>query len=285
MSKVVLSIQSAVAYGHVGNAAAQPALNRLGCDVWRVDTVAFSNHPGHGAFTGRVVPTDEVAALVRGLDDIGVLGRVDAVLSGYLGMAETAGAVVDAVERVRRQRSGALYLLDPVIGDNGRTYVRAGVPEAIRDRLLPLADVAAPNPFELGWLTGQDIVDEASALAAGRALCRRLRKDGPAIVIATGVRQATDRLATLAITRDGAWRASAPFIARSFSGTGDLFAALVLGWLLRDGSIGLALSRALAGLTAVLQATLAADADELKLIDMLDRIAAPVPLWPVEQIV
>jgi pyridoxine kinase len=284
MAKIALSIQSAVTYGLVGNAAAQPALQRLGCDVWRIDTVAFSNHPGHGGFRGRIVPAREVAALIAGLDDLGVFGRVDAVLSGYLGTAETADPVATAVDRVRHANRQAIYMLDPVIGDDGRSFVRPGVAEAIRDRLLPQADIATPNPYELGWLTGATVEDEAGALAAARALRPRLRQDGMSTVVVTGVPQGRERLVTLAVGRDGVWRASVPRIARSVNGTGDLFAALLLGWLLRDGSIGLALARALAGLAAVMQATLAADADELRLIDALDRIAAPSPLWPVERV-
>ena len=284
MAKTVLSIQSAVTYGMVGNAVAQPALQRLGCDVWRIDTVTFSNHPGHGAFTGRIVPAPEIAQLVQGLDNLGVLDRVDAVISGYLGSADTAEAVADAVVRVRRANPDAIYVLDPVIGDGGRRFVKPGVAEAIVDRLLPLADLVTPNPYELGWLTDGIANDEIGALAAARALRPRLRQEGLATVVVTGVPQGHDRLTTLALTADGTLRASQSRIARSTNGTGDLFAALLTGWLLRDGSIGMALARTIAGLVAVMQATLAADADELRLLDALDRVAAPAPLWPVERL-
>lgn len=283
MAKTVLSIQSAVTYGMVGNAVAQPALQRLGCDVWRIDTVAFSNHPGHGAFAGRIVPAQEIATLIDGLDALGVLGRVDVVISGYLGSAETAEAVANAVARVRRANPAALYVLDPVIGDGGRSFVKPGVATAIGDRLLPLADLVTPNPFELGWLAAAEVADETGALAAARALRPRLRPDGLATVVATGVPHGHDRLTTLALTADGTLRTSQPRVARSVNGTGDLFTALLTGWLLRDGSIGMALARTIAGLVAVMQATLAADADELRLIDALDRVASPAPLWPVER--
>ena len=146
----VLSIQSSVVYGHVGNRAAVPALERLGHDVWPVDTVAFSNHPAHGSFRGRIVPAAEVRDLIEGLAARGVLGRCDAVLSGYLGDPATGAVVEDAVARVRAANPRTLYCCDPVIGEVGRgAYVRAGVPEAFRDRLVPLADIVTPNPFEL----------------------------------------------------------------------------------------------------------------------------------------
>ena len=112
----VLSIQSSVVYGRVGNRAAVPVLERLGHDVWPLDTVAFSNHPAHGTFRGRVVPAAEVAALVDGLAARGVFGRCHAVLSGYLGDPPTAAVVADAVARVRSVSPGVLYCCDPVIG-------------------------------------------------------------------------------------------------------------------------------------------------------------------------
>ena len=167
----VLSIQSTVTYGRVGNRAAVFALERLGHEVWPIDTVAFSNHPAHGGFRGRVVPAAEVSALVEGLDARGVLGRCDAVLSGYLGEPETAAVVADAVARVRAANPAALYCCDPVIGEVGRgVYVRAGIADAFRERLVPLADIVTPNPFELELLTGIAPSTLEGARAAARAL-------------------------------------------------------------------------------------------------------------------
>src|SRR5262245_61529561 len=150
----VLTIQSAVSYGHVGNSAAVFILQRLGHEAWPVDTVRFSNHPGHGGFRGRVTPAEDLSELILGLEERGFLARVDAVLSGYLGAADQGPVVADAAARVRTANPEALWLLDPVIGDRGRVFVRAGVPDFIRDVAMPQADVLTPNAFELEYLTG-----------------------------------------------------------------------------------------------------------------------------------
>src|SRR5712691_10542060 len=92
----LLSINSHVAYGHVGNAAAVFALQRLGCEVWPVHTALFSNHAGHGSFRGEMVEASAVGDLVRGIEERGVLARCDGVLSGYLGRTETGEAILEA---------------------------------------------------------------------------------------------------------------------------------------------------------------------------------------------
>lgn len=277
----VLSIQSAVAYGHVGNAAAQPALHRLGHTVWRVDTVGFSNHPGHGKFAGQVRPAAEVGAILHGLADLGVYGDCAAVLSGYLGEAGTAGAVSDAVTQVKRANPQAVYLLDPVMGDAGRVYVRDGVPLAMAGTLLPLADIVAPNAFELSLLADRPVSDMPTAISAARALLER----GPSLVLATGLRLAGGRVATLAVTQTEAHAVTAPWIDRPIFGTGDLFGALFLGhWLDAPGDAVRALQLAASGMAEAVAATDAANGSELVLIPNLERICLPPVLLPAERI-
>jgi pyridoxine kinase len=233
----VLSIQSAVAYGHVGNAVAVPALQMLGHEVWRVDTVAFSNHPGHGQFAGAVRSAQDVATVLQGIKALGVLAECDAVLSGYLGEAETSGPIADMADAVRQARPDGLYVLDPVIGDDGRIFVRDGVLETIRDRLVPRADIVLPNPSELGWLTGGAVEGREGLINAARALLSQ----GPKLVIVTGIGE-TDEMASYAIAANAVWRASAPRRERRFNGTGDLFAALFTGWFLRSNDPARALA-------------------------------------------
>src|SRR5437762_4577514 len=152
----ILSIQSWVAYGHVGNAAAMFPLQRLGHEVWAVNTVQFSNHPGHGGFRGQVFPADCVREVVAGIADRGLLPKCDAVLSGYLGDASIGDAVLEAVSAAKAANPRALYCCDPVIGDVGTgVYVRAGIAEFMRQRAVPAADIVTPNHFELQQLTGQ----------------------------------------------------------------------------------------------------------------------------------
>src|SRR5712671_8102890 len=180
----VLSVQSWVACGNVGNTAALFPLQRLGVETWSLNTVAFSNHTGYGKWRGAAVPASEIAALFEGIAELGVLPRCDAVLSGYLGEAETGPVLLDIVARVKEANPRALYCCDPVMGDVGLGYyVRAGIPEFFRDRALALADVVTPNRFELEWLTGGPVRSLTEAGAAATALRRR----GPAIVLATSI--------------------------------------------------------------------------------------------------
>src|ERR687894_1205050 len=163
----VLSIQSHVAYGHVGNSSAVFPLQRLGIEVWPVHTVQFSNHTGYGAWTGRVFDGQAIDEVVQGIADRGVLGRCDAVLSGYLGSADIGHAVVQTVGRVREANGEAVYCCDPVIGDVGRgVFVRPGIPEFMREVAVPAADLVTPNHYELDHLAGTttrtlDEVEEA----------------------------------------------------------------------------------------------------------------------------
>lgn len=252
---------------------------RLGHEVWRLDTVAFSNHPGHGSFSGRVVPPAEIAELLRGLKALGVLGDCRAVLSGYLGEAGTAAVVADAVSSAKSANPKAIYLLDPVIGDGGRVFVRPGVPEAIAKKLVPLADICTPNVFELEQLTGMQVTDLGSARVAAHAL----RRHGPRTVILTGLPE-NGRISTLAVTNNGLWRVTAPRVDRPLNGTGDLISALILGHYLDSGSVPEALGLAASGMAEAIEATVAAGRRELALVAALERIVHPPKPIEVEKI-
>ena len=275
----ILSIQSSVVYGHVGNSVAALPLMRLGHEVWRLDTVAFSNHPGHGGFSGRVVPPAEIAELLRGLKALGVLSDCRAVLSGYLGEAGTAAVVADAVSSAKSANPKAIYLLDPVIGDGGRVFVRPGVPEAIAKKLVPLADICTPNVFELEQLTGMQVTDLGSARVAAHAL----RRQGPRTVILTGLPE-NGRISTLAVTNNGLWRVTVPRVDRPLNGTGDLISALILGHYLDSGSVPDALRLAASGMAEAIEATVAAGRRELALVAALERIVHPPKPIEVEKI-
>ena len=266
----ILSIQSAVSYGYVGNSVAVPALQRLGCEVWRIDTVALSNHPGHGAHQGSARPPAELSALLDGMQRLDLLADCQAVVSGYLGAAGTAEVIVDAVASVRSATSGPLYICDPVIGDDGRVFVEPDTAAAIRDRLVPMADILTPNLFELGWLTGRPEDQPGEIIDAARDLVER----GPTSVIVTGVRQG-DMIGAVLVDADGASAAMAPRCDRSFNGTGDLFTALIAGWLVKSKSRLEALALAVAGLDVVTRATERAGRRELDLIGALPAIVDP----------
>ena len=268
----VLSIQSWVACGNVGNTAALFPLQRLGCETWSLNTVSFSNHTGYGKWRGAAVPASEIAGLFEGIAELGVLPRCDAVLSGYLGDAEVGPVVLDIVARVKQANPRALYCCDPVMGDVGPGwYVRAGIPEWYRDRALAVADIATPNRFELEWLTGSRIGTMAEAGAAAQALRRR----GPGIVLVTSVEAGPDRVAVAAAGPDGIWAVEAPKLPIEATGCGDALAALFLGWLLKEKPLPEALALAVAAIWGVLEATVAAGGGELALIAAQDELVAP----------
>jgi pyridoxine kinase len=279
----ILSIQSAVAYGHVGNSAAVFPLQRLGFEVWPVNTVLFSNHTGYGAWRGFVVPVDQVREIIGGIEERGVLPRCRAVLSGYLGDAALGAVVLDTLGRIRARRPDVVYTCDPVMGDLDRGFfVRPGIPELFRDQAVPAADIVTPNQFELAWLAGQEIASVADALAAAA----KVRRTGPRLVCCTSL-ETPDRpgeLAVLADTEAGSWIVWTPRLETSLNGTGDVFAALLLAFHLETGRADLALAQATSAMFALVEATHRADARELQLVSSQDRLRNPTRLFEAERL-
>ena len=268
----VLSIQSWVACGNVGNTAALFPLQRLGFDTWSLNTVAFSNHTGYGKWRGAAVPASEIATLFEGIAELGVLPRCDAVLSGYLGEAETGPVLLDIVARVKQANPRALFACDPVMGDVGPGwYVRAGVPEFYRDRAVALADIMTPNRFELEWLTGTPVSTLAEAGAAAAALQAR----GPGIVLVTSLELAVDRIAAVAVGPDGVWAVETPRLPIEATGCGDAVAALFLAGLLKGKPLPEALAATIAAIYGVIEATMRSPDGELALIAAQDELVSP----------
>jgi len=268
----VLSVQSRVAYGHVGNAAAVFPLQCLGIEAWALDTVAFSNHTGHGKWRGDIVAAESVAALFEGIADLGVLPSIDAVLSGYIGTAETGAVLLDIVARVRAANPRARFCCDPVIGDvDTGSYVRDGVAEFFRDAALALADIVTPNRFELEFLTGREIASLPDAAEAAASL----RGRGPEIVLVTSLDAVPGHLTMLASGPDGAWAVDTPHLPAMLNGCGDVTAALFLGHLLNGAGPGDALSRTAASMFAVIETTLGLGRYELALVAAREELAHP----------
>jgi len=279
----VLSIQSSVAYGHVGNAAAVFCLRRAGVDVWPVDTVAYSNHPGYGAYGGRVRGADEVAEVVDGLNAIGVLSRCRAVLTGYLGDA-AAAAVLRAVATAKTANKDAFFCCDPVMGDReGGRYVTDEVAHAVCDTLVPAADVLVPNHFELETLAGRPLATLADTVAAAD----QLRASGPGTVVVTSLETegTTDgEIANLLVTGDGAWMVVTPRLPLRAKGAGDALAALLVAGLINGQPPVAALERAVSSVLAVIEATVTAGDRELRLIAAQDALVAPPRLFPAQAV-
>jgi pyridoxine kinase len=275
-----------VAYGHVGNASAVFPLQRLGAEVWAINTVQFSNHPGYGAWTGDVFTGESVRALVDGVAARGALARCDAVLSGYMGDEAIGAAILDAVARTRAANPDAVYCCDPVIGDAGAgVYVRPGIPALIRDRALALADIATPNRFELEHLTGLPCGTLDEAKRAVVALQGLMRPDGLRAVLLTSLE--TDEtpagsLDLLAAEAGVFHLLRTPRLALAANGAGDAIAALFLFHRLASGSARTALERAGSSIHGLLARTLAAGSRELLTVQAQDEFVAPSRLFASE---
>jgi pyridoxine kinase len=278
----ILSIQSHVAYGHVGNAAATFSLQRLGVEVWSIHTVQFSNHTGYGAWRGEVFGAALVRELVQGIEERGVLSSCDGVLSGYMGSAEIGGAILDAVSRVKALNGNASYCCDPVIGDFGHgVFVRSGIPEFMRERAVPAADIVTPNHFELDYLSG---VASKTIGETGRA-CAVLQAMGPKTVLVTSLHvedTPKDSIDLLACGSDGRFRVRTPLLDISVNGAGDAIAALFFFHVLNGGSTADALSKAASSIFGLLKRTQEAGAREIELVAAQKELVRPSRVFPPE---
>jgi pyridoxine kinase len=283
----ILSIQSSVSYGHVGNSAAVFPLQRIGHEVWPVHTVLFSNHTGYGAWRGPVVPGADVHEVIIGMEERGALAEVDLVLSGYQGSPEIAEVVLDAVDRVKAANPAAAYACDPVMGnaDSG-CFVHPAIPPLLKDRVVPRADVITPNQFELGELTGLPL-SEAADLGDVLGAADAARSLGPGAVLVTSVRHASQPRETLemvAVTGDGAWGVRTPRLAMHANGSGDVTAALFAAHLVATGEPATALARTASSVFDLLVNTLDAGGGELRLVESQASYADPRLQFEVERL-
>jgi pyridoxine kinase len=271
----LLSIQSSVAFGHVGNSAAVFPLQRLGIEAWPVNTVHFSNHTGYGEWHGPLLSEDDLRAVILGVEERGALARVAGVLSGYQGAEQVGQVVLDTVARVKELNPSAVYCCDPVMGDVGRgMFVRPGIPEFMRDSVVPAADVITPNHFELDFLSGRETRTVADVLDAVDAV----RVTGPRTVLVTSV--LTDEtpegsVDVVAVSDEGAWSSRTPLLPITPNGCGDVTAAVFLAHLLRTGSAETALQQVTSTVFGILEATIEAGTREIQLVAAQDVIADP----------
>jgi len=280
----ILSIQSSVAYGHVGNSAAVFPLQRLGHEVWPVNTVHFSNHTGYGAWRGPLLAADDVRDVIAGIEDRGVLGEADAVLSGYQGDPAVGAIILDTVAKVKELNPEAVYCCDPVMGDVGRgMFVRPGIPEFMRDTVVPRADIVTPNHFELDFLAGRTTTTLDEILDAADDV----RARGPRDVLVTSVLHGDvpeGRLDVVAVSDDGAWAVETPLLPITPNGCGDVTAALYLAHLRTTGSAAEALARTTSSVYGILEATIAAGTREIQLVAAQDAIAEPPMSFEVRRL-
>lgn len=280
----ILSIQSHVAFGHVGNASAVFPMQRLGVEVWPIHTVQFSNHTGYGAWRGRVFDGPAIEDLVAGIAERGVLGTCDGVLSGYMGSADIGTAIVRAVASVRALNPQALYACDPVMGDTDRgIYVRPGIPEFMRVQAVPAADIVTPNQFELNHLSGLPtgtLAEAKRALASVHAL-------GPRVVLVTSLitdDTPDDAIDLLAGEGGHFWRLRTPRLHLDVNGAGDAIAALFLVHYARTRSAALALGMAGASIYGLLRRTAEAGSREILTVAAQDEFVTPSETFPVDTV-
>ena len=277
---LVLSIQSHVAYGHVGNDAAMLPLQLLGMEPVAVHTVQFSNHTGYGEFKGQVFTPAHVQDVLDGLRARNVLERCTAVLSGYLGDAGVGEAILAAVQEVRASHPKAYYLCDPVMGDVGRgVFVRPGIPDFLRKRALS-QPASSPQPLRIRTAVRRPALDSvAAAVQAARTMLGQMHEPSTALIVITSLRTSdlpSDQLATLAVTGDKAWLVQTPYIDLHPlpNGMGDVFAAVLLGHLIQDKPIPDTVSRAVSSLYALVSRTRPGQRD-LPLVACREQINAP----------
>lgn len=265
----VIVISSHVARGSVGNRAIVFALEALGFPVWSVPTILLPWHPGHGPAT-RIVPgPEQFSSFMRDLERAPWLGEVVGVLSGYLGSSSQADAVAHLVARVKERNPKALYLCDPVMGDKGGLYVPQDTAIALRDCLMPLADIATPNRYELEWMAGATLADTRATVDAAR-------NAAPSTMLVTSApAEAPGNVANLLVTGEQALRAEHRLIAKAPNGTGDVTSALFLARLLQGASPTDALAKATASVLEVLERAAERGADELMLETDAQCLIAP----------
>lgn len=252
----VLAISSQVVRGTVGLAATVPALQHLGHEVWALPTVLLASRPGLGRLVKRESPAADLADVLSALEGDGCWPSLDAVFAGYFPSPQSVVAAAAAIGRIKAAKPDIAVLVDPVLGDAGRLYVTPATAEAIRDALLPLATIATPNRFELGWLLGAAPRDPAEVAAGARRL-------GPPMVVVTSAQETATAIATLLVCEEMRVERETAKHTGPPNGAGDLFAGLLLGHLLRGAPSEAALDASLAALDRVLAASTGRDVLQL----------------------
>jgi len=264
-------MQSQVVGARVGNSVAAFAMERLGVRVFQLPTTLLGRRPDRGPPGGGPIPAETLSSLLEGLADDGVFGEIDAVVSGYIGDGEQVSVILDAVERIKAANPKAVYVCDPVLGDEGRVYVDGAIVDAVLNGLVPRADWLTPNAYELGMLTGREI----DGLQAGRDAARRIGKP----VVVSSIRTAIG-IGNLYSAPKAEWFCETPRLPRAPKGTGDLLSSLFVARRVRGEAPAVALEAATGAVYDVIVRALAAESEDLALPAAQDVLAEPVT-WPL----
>lgn len=274
----IIAISSHVVRGSVGNRAIVFSLETMGHPVWSMPTVILPWHPGHGPSTRISVPEAQFSSAI---DDI-IASRwgnaPKAVITGYFGEVGQVSAVARLVEALKGKNPQLTYLCDPVVGDLKGLYVAEPIAAAIRDELLPLADIATPNRYELGWLSGVELESNAQIMDAALSLGpRRVLVTSAIPMMSGGIGNLllTDRLAIMAEHR---------MVGNPPNGLGDLTAALFLSRLLKGEGEERALQMTTAAVFEILARSVKRGADELMLSEDYSSFATPMAMVQLRQL-
>jgi len=279
MPKRILSIQSHVVYGYVGNKSAVFPLQLLGFDVDIINSVHFSNHTGHPhGWEGDVLDGTQLTKLLNGLERNSLLSEAGFLLTGYIGSQSFLLSVKNVLQTLRKKstsQSSVKYICDPVLGDGGKFYVPPELVQVYKTELIPMADVVTPNQFEVEQLTGISVKTVVDAKLA----CEKLHNMGPSLVFITSmiINESTNQhdykdgratslaesIAIFASSRSSEpnstnemWRIDSPILPGSYTGTGDLCAALILAWTEEHpNDLALAMEKVIGTMHAVIQRT------------------------------
>lgn len=268
--KTVLSIQSQVVGARVGNSVAAFAMERLGVRVLQAPTTLLGRRPDHGPPGGGPIPAETLAALLDGLAADGIFAEVDAVLTGYLGTPEHVAVILDTVTRIRAANPKAIFVCDPVLGDEGKLFVSDAIADAMLNGLWQHADWLTPNAFELGLLTGRTV----DSLNAARDAARRIGKP----VLCSSIRTALG-MGNLLSQPTGDWFCETARLPRAPKGTGDLLSALYVGRRIRGDAPAIALEGATGSVYDVIVRSIAAESEDLLLPEAQAVLDEPVT-WP-----
>ncbi len=283
----ILSIQSHVSFGHVGNAAGVFILRRMGFDVWPVHTVLFSNHPGYGTFRGRPVDPHLIADIVSGIEERGVFPNCQAIIGGYIGSAATGEVLLESVGRVKRANPDCIFFCDPVMGDRDKgLYVADDIVRFYKQQGAPSADILKPNAFELEVLADQPISDPETTTVAARVLIERWNLR--AVVVSSvpvpmrpqNISENTPTIACAVVTADQAWLVETPKLPVDQKGAGDAFMALFVANVLRTkGDLPEALGAAVSAIWSIMKESMSelggAPNQELRLVAQQDKFSNP----------